>query len=169
MNQRFAILLTAGLVACCGTKNTAGPGSSGAQTGTGASSPHALVYRTASDHQNHVPVLLSDDHSRIVSYPHPSDLRTPNGPPTPTPLAKGYLLDNRGISVHVAFLGMTYEEYAALENAPSMEQLESLIIDRDPLLELCECGRRAEFKDVAREITAWVEADELLKHCKKLK
>jgi hypothetical protein len=84
-------------------------------------------------------------------------------------LGKGYLLDNRGIGLNVAYLSMTYEQYAALEEAPSMETLEASIIDRDPLVELCECARRTEFKDPAKEISAWVEAGELEKHCKKLK
>lgn len=157
------------LAACCGKKDATQATSSTPEGGTGVSSPHVLVYKTKADHANHVPVMLSEDRTRIVSYPHPRDLRTAIGYPTPTPLGKDYLMDNRGIGLNVGYLSMTYEEYAALPEAPSMEKLEAAIIDRDPLTELCECDRRTEFKDPAREIAAWVGSGELEKHCKRLK
>ncbi len=169
MMRVLIIALAAAMAACCGQKNTAQASSTPDEAGAGASSPRALVYKTKTDHANHVPVILSDDKARIISYPHPKDLRTANGYPTPTAVGKDYLLDNRGIGLNVAYLDMSYEQYAALEEAPSMEKLEASIIDRDPLTELCECGRKAEFKDPAKEISAWVEAGELMKHCKKLK
>ena len=164
MSRTAIVLFTAFLSACCGKKDAA---TTTSETRTGASSPHVLVYRTGTDHSDHVPVILSEDRKRIVSYPHPKDLRTGNS--RPTPLGKGYLLDNRGIGLNVAFLSLSYEQYAALEDAPSMETLEASIVDRDPLLELCECARRAEFKDPVKEISAWVENGELEKHCKRLK
>jgi hypothetical protein len=168
MKKELIIALAATMAACCGKKDAA-QGTSSSDTGTGASSPHTLVYRTSTDHADHVPVLLSDDKTRIISYPHPNDLKTGNGYPVPTSLGKGYLLDNRGIGLNVAYLSMTYAQYAALDQAPSLETLEASIIDRDPLVEMCECARRNEFKDPAKEIAAWVEAGELQKHCKKLK
>lgn len=168
MKKGLIIASVACLSACCGKKETA-QATTGSGSGSAAATPYTLVYRTRADHQNHVPVLLSADRSRIISYPHPKDLRTGGGYPVPTPLGKGYLLDNRGIGMDVAYLSMTYEEYAAMEQAPSLEKLDALIIDRDPLEELCECPRRSEFKDVTKELAAWVENDELMKHCKKLK
>ena len=163
--RKAYIIIAAGLAACCGKKDAA----QATTTGTGASSPYTLVYRTSTDHADHVPVILSDDKKTIVSYPHPKDLKTANGYPVPSALGKDYLLDNRGIGVNVAYLNMTYEQYAALTEAPSMDELEAAIIDRDPLVEMCECARRTEFKDPVKELSAWVEAGELEKHCKKLK
>lgn len=168
MRKELIIAVATLMAACCGKKDAA-QATSSSETGAGASSPRVLVYRTSTDHANHVPVILSEDKTRIVSYPHPKDLKTGSGYPVPTPLSKGYLMDNRGIGVNVAYLSMTYEQYAALAEAPSMDMLEASIIDRDPLLEMCECARRNEFKDPAKEINAWVEAGELEKHCKKLK
>lgn len=177
--MRYAIPIACALfLGACGAKKGTAEGhpsrgtpdaAAGGGAAVHASSPRALVYRTRADHRNHVPVLLSEDGSRIISYPHPKDLRLADGPPLPTPLGKGYLLDNRGISMHVAFLGITYAEYAALDEAPSLEKLQSMIIDKDPLTELCECGPKAGFKDIARELGAWVDSGELLQHCKKLK
>ena len=169
MRKELIIAVATLMAACCGKKDAAQATSSAPESGSGASSPRVLVYRTSTDHANHVPVILSEDKTRIVSYPHPNDLKTGSGYPVPAPLGKGYLMDNRGIGLNVAYLSMTYEQYAALTEAPSMETLEASIIDRDPLVEMCECARRNEFKDPAKEISAWVEAGELDKHCKKLK
>ena len=163
------VVLMAGLAACCGKKHAAGQKDTTTEGQVATSSPRVLVYRTKDDHADHVPVLLSADHSRIISYPHPSDLKTANGLPVPTPVGQGYLLDNRGISKDVAYLGMSWAEYAALPEAPSMEKLNALIIDRDPLTELWEGDHRANLKDPVKEVSAWVEAGELDKHCKRLK
>jgi len=80
--------------------------------------PAAMVYKTRSNYGNLVPVLLSEDKTEIVSYPHPSDIVIDGEYPLPTPLGGGYLLDNRGSSEHTAFLGLTYEAYAALDSVP---------------------------------------------------
>ncbi|MBP6311950.1 MAG: hypothetical protein WAR83_11525 [Flavobacteriales bacterium] len=131
--------------------------------------PQVLVYRTKDDHTDHVPVLLSVDGSTIVSYPAPSDLRAESGPPIPTELGKGYLLDNRGIGLNVAFLNMDHAAYAALDKAPSIEELMGMITDKDPLLELYTCGPRTRFTDIAAELSTIIKNDALATRCKKLK
>ena len=131
--------------------------------------PAVLVYSTTTDHDDHVPVMLSDDGKTIISYPDPADLRTSNGPPKPTDLGNGYRLDNRGIGPNVAFLSMGYAEYAALEKAPSTAELMSMIMDRDPLKELYHCGPRTKYTDATSELKKIVEAGELGSRCKKLK
>lgn len=134
-----------------------------------ATTSHVLVYRAAEEHRDRVPVLLSTDGSSIVSYPDPKDVRTPDGPPLPTDLGKGYWLDNRGIGPSVAFLRFTYAEYGALQASPSLAELETAIVDRDPLVELCDCGKRSAFTDVVGELRDLVVRDALLTRCKKLK
>src|ERR1044071_4992028 len=69
--------------------------------------PPAIVYKTKADYSNYVPVILSEDKSKIVSYPDPKDVQSA----APVKLKNGYLLDNRGINKNVAFLRWTYEEY----------------------------------------------------------
>lgn len=133
------------------------------------SGPPALVYKTKTNYNNLVPVLLSDDKSEIISYPHPRDLKVGNALALPTLLKDGYLLDNRGIGANVAFLSLTYEEYSKLETAPSLKELYELILDKDPLIELCNCGNRNVFKDQIREINQIIKAKKLKEICKQIK
>src|SRR5580693_4313855 len=67
-------------------------------------SPSAVIYKTKGDYSKNVPVTLSDDKSKIVSYPAVQDIYYKGALAYPTPLAKGYWLDNRGINVNSAFL-----------------------------------------------------------------
>jgi hypothetical protein len=127
--------------------------------------PPATVYKTRNDYRTNVPVILSDDQSRIVSYPHPKDLYYKGELAYPTELAGGYLLDNRGINAHVAFLKMTYEEYSKLDTAPPLDSLYSMILDKDPLLELYNCGNRYAFKDEVSDLNQLIRNNELDK-CK---
>lgn len=100
-----------------------------------APAPPAFIYKMKADYSQLVPVMMDKSRSRIVSYPAPSDLRRGNRLATPTPLDNGFWLDNRGIGETVAFLSYTYEEYAAMEAAPSMDELMKHIIERYPLTE----------------------------------
>ena len=45
----------------------------------------------------------------------------------------------------MAFLSYTYDEYAALKSAPTMQQLLDSIIDRHPLTAITDCGSRSDF------------------------
>ena len=104
-------------------------------------SPKAIVYRTSGNYINNVPVILDETKTSLVSYPDPVDVRNN---PKPTELIKGYLLDNRGIGVNVAFTSYTYEEYAAMESVPSQEEIMAHIIDKDPF----ECSQSQAFFDL---------------------
>ena len=84
-------------------------------------------------------------------------------------LEKGYLLDNRGVGENVAFLKMTYEEYSKLENAPSLKELYLLILDKDPLLELCNCGNSKVFSDKVNQLNKVIKADNLRTTCRTIK
>lgn len=124
----------------------------------------ALVYKTKGDYRNYVPVLLSEDKSRIVAYPDPKDIRP--GKDLPSILANGYLLDNRGIGKHVAFLRMTYAEYARLPEAPAMDDLEDMILDKSPLVELYNCGLRNQYKDPEADLKILIQNGTLSIKCK---
>jgi len=134
-----------------------------------AAEPHVIVYKTKKDYDKNVPVTLSDDKSKIVSYPAPTDVVSDNGYTTPTKLKHGYLLDNRGIGLNVAFLKLTYKEYAMLRQAPSLDSMYSMIIDKDPLLELYDCGSRYEMVDPVKEVNEVIKKDELKKTYTELK
>lgn len=129
-----------------------------------------VVYRTKTDHRAQVPVMLADDRKTIISYPHPKDLRSASGElPLPTDLGEGWLLDNRGIGAGVAFLSMDQSDYAALDHAPTLVQLDSLIVDRDPLRELWECGPRSGYTDLVGELSSLARTNGFASRCKQLK
>lgn len=130
---------------------------------------HVFIYKTRKDYSNNVPVVLSDDKTRIISYPHPSDLISGDKMATPTALHRGYLLDNRGIQKNAAFLKYTYDEYTKLKEAPSLEELQNSIIDNDPLTELWDCGARATFANLQEELNKWIDQGLLKEKCKRIK
>lgn len=131
----------------------------------------ALIYQTRGNYANLVPVLLSADGQQIVSYPAPGDLRGPgNTYPTPIALTQGYWLDQRGIGLNVGFLRLTYAEYARLPASPSLDKLQSMLVDRDPLVKLCDCGPRAAYAaDPAAALTQLITSGQLGTRCKKLR
>ena len=134
-----------------------------------AAEPHVIVYKTKKNYDKYVPVTLSDDKSKIVSFPDPSDVINDNGYTTPTKLKHGYLLDNRGIGLNVAFLKMTYKEYAKLQKPPTLDAMYKMIIDKDPIAELYDCGSRYEMTDPAKEVNEMIKKDELKKNSKQIK
>lgn len=117
--------------------------------------PPVIIYKTTRDYSRNVPVTLNADGTKIVSYPAVSDVRSL---PYPTPLADGFLLDNRGIGQHVAFLSYTYEEYAALSKTPTAAELFEKIIDKHPLVEIHFCGNRYQYKNLVEELNAQIRA-----------
>ena len=131
--------------------------------------PQLIVYKTKKDYSHHVPVILSPDKKRIVSYPAPTDVKTGNTYPIPTRLQKGYLLDNRGIGPDVAYLKLTYKEYAKLVTPLSEDSLLKLIIDEYPLVEMCNCGSRYAMKDPVKEINQKIRKGTLKTDCQVLK
>jgi len=169
--RAILIILVIGLMGCCTSKKApqsqlAGQPDSVAQFIPG---PPALVYKTRGDYYHLVPVLLSEDKKEIISYPHPKDLIRGHGYMLPDSLSNGYLLDNRGIGANVAFLSLTYEEYANLPEVPTAEQLYDKILDRDPLTELCNCGLKTSFTDPVRQINELIGSGELQAKCKRVK
>lgn len=126
-----------------------------------------MLYKTKADYHDLVPVTLSDDHRSIVAYPAPSDVA--GHQPQPTALAQGYWLDNRGIGPNVAFLKLTYADYAQLTTAPSLADMEAMIVDRDPLVALCDCGPRSTYANPAADLNALITAGRLTSRCKILK
>ena len=134
-----------------------------------AGSPHTIIYKTRANYNNLVPILLSKDKTEIISYPHPTDLIVGGRYSLPTILNKDYLLDNRGINKDVVFIKMTYEEYSKLLNAPSLKELYNLIIDKNPLIELWDCGNRYVFTDLQKQLNYLIDNKLLEAKCKAIK
>jgi hypothetical protein len=159
--KTYLILLIMGMSACHSMQQAPMPADASAKPG-----PPALIYKTRADYDNRVPVILNESKTTIVSYPHPSDLKNDKGYLTPLRLKKGYLLDRKGINGNVAFLSMTYETYAALKEPPSMQDLEGMIIDRDPLTELCNCGNLSSYTHPEAQFNSLIRKKTLHKTCK---
>lgn len=130
------------------------------------SGPQTIIYKTKKDYSRNVPVTMNKEHTQIVSYPAPTDIYYRGELSYPTPLKDGYLLDNRGIGINVAFLSYTYEEYSRLKAAPSMNELKERIIDYYPLTELWNCGIRSQYKNEVKELNELIDND--FKGCKKI-
>ena len=131
--------------------------------------PHIIIYKTTKDYTQNVPVTLSEDKSQIVSYPHPTDLLIGGKLALPAKLHNGYLLDNRGIGKNVAFLKFTYAEYSKFKDAPTLEELYRSIIDKNPLTELWDCGKKAGFTDLQKQLNEWIDKKLLPEKCKRIK
>ena len=155
----MCVFLISGLLlfSCSSTKNNNMNGK------TGVSSPPAIVYKTRKDYYKNVPVTLSGDKQKIVSYPAPTDIRRGNDFTYPTKLNSGYLLDNRGIGTNTAFLRFTYEDYYNMDNIPSDDRLMEYIIDEDPFLEMYQLGNRGDYKDIEQEINQIIDDNKLKK------
>ena len=184
MKQSLVLFLSVILLSSCHTaKQVPDASAAPVQDGGGAAaisvvesapsvsvaSPMAVVYKMKKDYSQCVPVILSDDKKTIVSYPHPRDVYTNGKLALPTPLNNGYWLDNRGISENVAFLSYTYEEYAAMQNVPSVDVLYKKIVDKDPITEMWFCGRRHTYHDIVGELNEIISNNKLEENFKKVK
>ena len=123
-----------------------------------STSPVVYVYKMKADYSHQVPVLMDESRTRILSFPDPKDLLSGDKLRLPTQLKQGYWLDNKGIGPNVAFLTYTYEEYSHLPSAPSVKELLAHLLDKEPLTELRECGRWADYTDIVSELNQKIAA-----------
>ncbi len=118
-----------------------------------------IVYKTNADYLNKVPITLNEEGDQVMSYPAPSDLRYGEELSLPVQLKKGYLLDLRGVQPNSVFTSYTYEEYSALDAAPSPGELLDKVIDPDPFTEMFYCGKHSEFINLAEELNKLIKDD----------
>ncbi len=128
-----------------------------------------MVYRTVHDLHDRVPVGLDAERRHIISYPQPKDLQVDGKLLLPTKLQQGWWLDNKGIGLNTGFLRLTYTEYAALPEAPPLAEMEAMLLERDPLEALCDCGTQGSMADPVMEINALLKKGKLRERCKMLK
>ena len=163
----FMILL---LNACNSSHNAIPNKNNGSEfTPDFSAGPHVIVYKTRKNYNNLVPVTLSEDKAKITSYPDPKDLRSGSDYSTPIQLDKGYLLDRRGVNANSAFLDITYQTYANLDSVPSLDSLYRRIKDKNPFIEIYDCGRRSAFQDLQAQLNEMIRNHTLKTTCKKLK
>jgi hypothetical protein len=145
------------------------PAAANAQSTNSGAMPHVIVYKTKSKYRNLVPVQLSEDKKTIISYPAPGDVTTGSGYPLPVALHKGYFLDKRGVNLSTAFLRLTYAQYSKLKEVPSPDELYQMIVDKEPIKELCDCGTRRNGAYSVRQLNELIDTGKLKKKCKSAK
>jgi hypothetical protein len=170
INNSIFILFLSGyvLLACSRTVVSSGSVSTVKSGKSSVPSPPCLIYKTKSDYSKNIPVILSDDKTTIISYPDVKDVYYKGILAYPTVLNDGFLLDNRGIGPNVAFLTLSYEQYSKMNKTPSAIEFFQLILDRDPLLEMYQCGNRSKYSDIENELNELISSGKF-KSCKKLK
>jgi hypothetical protein len=109
---------------------------------------------------------MNSEKTKIISYPGPTDVFYKGKLAKPTPLKNGYLLDNRGINENTVFLNYTYEEYSRLTEAPSLQEMILRVAEKNPMVEIIDCGLRYQYKDEVKELNALIDAN--FPGCKKV-
>jgi hypothetical protein len=111
-------------------------------TGAAIPGPPVIIYKTKSNFNNLVPVMLNKEKTEVVGYPAPSDIRLSGERNEPVELEQGFLFDRRGIGPNSAFLEMTFDEYAGLSRALTPEELIESVIEPDPFVVMYRCDIR---------------------------
>lgn len=130
--------------------------------------PHSIVYKTKADYSVNVPVMLNDEKTMVLSYPAKEDVKRGDNFQYPMKLKNDWLLDTRGINQNVAFLSLTYEQYYNLTEIPAPDQLYTMIIDKNPLTAMCDCGIKSVFKNEKKQLNFLIKKGKLKQKCKNL-
>ena len=146
------LMMSSAIISCCHSGKI-----SQKAAATGIPGPHAIIYQTRNDYSQLVPINLTADKKSVESYPDVKDVYFGGKLALPTQLHDGWLLDNRGISPNSAFISLTYEQYSKLEKTPAAEELLRMVIDKDPVTKIFDCGLRTDYKDVVNELNRHID------------
>lgn len=94
--------------------------------------PKAHIYRMNGDYAQNVPIQINAS-GQIISFPDPRDLSITS---EPIKLSDGWWLDRRGVGLSTAFTKYTYQQYMALKEPPSIQQLKNSIIPEARITEI---------------------------------
>lgn len=86
--------------------------------------PEATAFRMSGDYKDNVAITVNND-GVITYFPAPSDITADS---RPIDLGNGWWLNCQGIGANSVFTRYTFEKYAELTSAPSVEQLKKSII-----------------------------------------
>lgn len=125
--------------------------------------PTTIVYKTKKNWNDLVPIQLSADKLTVISYPSPGDIMVNGELREPSVLRDGFLLDNYGIGPNSVFIRIKYREYSRLKQAPSLDSLYSLVIDKEPFVEMWDAGQRGNYNST-EELNSLVAGG--FKNCK---
>ncbi len=151
MNHRICLVVLLSMLVVACKQQSALNNTPRSETSVGMLRP-TVIYKTKGDYYYNVPLTLSADKDKIVSYPAPSDLKANDELLLPTKLENGYLLDNRGISVNSVFTKYSYSEYSAFTQSPSLVDLKQFIIDNNPFDEIWICKQSLTVEEINKLI-----------------
>jgi hypothetical protein len=107
-----------------------------------------VIYKVSDDYVHLVPVVLNEEKTKVVAYPAPKDMYNPKGELRfPTPLDKGFYLDQIGVGLNSAYTSLTIEEYAKMDTPPNLDSLYRLVIEKDPFKRMYNLGNRKQYLD----------------------
>lgn len=153
----IVIFIGSMMVSCCGAKKAENMKSDQKVFLPG---PKVIIYQTRKDYSKFVPIILSADKKSVESYPDIKDVYSNGNLSYPTQLHNDYWLDNRGISINVAFINLTYEEYSKLTKTPLPEELLNMLIDSQPVISMFSCGLRSSYQDIESELNTKIDASD---------
>ena len=130
---------------------------------------HVVVYKAPKRFRDHVPVVLSSDKKKVVSYPDPADIRAGGNYVLPALLHKGFMTGGYGIGSNSVFLQYTFNEYASLTHTPSPEELLKKVIRRGTVKEVCNCGLLIHGDHTIDTLNKWIDQGLLKIKCKVVK
>ncbi len=133
-----------------------------------ARGPHLLIYKTKKDYSKYVPVLMSADGTKIVSYPDPTDVRKKGKDMRATKLHKGYLMDNYGVGTNTAYVKITLTQYAAMKQAHTAGELYKKILVKNPMTTLYDCGPKANYNLPEADANKLIDSKQLSVKCKEI-
>lgn len=118
---------------------------------------HVIVYKSKKDYSNNVPIMYSEKIGSIIAYPAPTDAKR-FIELKPVELTSGFLLDQIGVTPNTVYLEYTLEEYAVLDEVPTLETMKSKIIDFSPFEELYNLGQPNEQNNTIEKINELIKS-----------
>jgi hypothetical protein len=95
--------------------------------------PQATAFKMSGDYSNYVAVTF-DANGRLLYYPAPGDITNYS---KPIDLGNGWWLNNQGLSANSVFTSWTFDEYAALKNTPSVDEIKASILLNARVTDIC--------------------------------
>ncbi len=127
---------------------------------------HIIIYKTKKDYSQNLPVLYDEKKQKITKLFSNKELMANGNILYPIPLQKGYWLDRIGIDTTVAYVSFSIQKYTQSMMPITANMLKSKIIDKNPLLEMYDCGK---IKGDTIKIINEIIKNGMLKKCKRLK
>lgn len=130
--MKYCCLIISALLFCCACSKKAGVAEASQDGGVqlrvidggNALLPKATAFRMSGDYADNVAVTLDADGS-LAYYPAVTDVTSASAP---LQIKEGWWLNRQGISPNSVFTKWTFEEYHAMKQQPSREEIMKSII-----------------------------------------